>query len=313
MNKENIDQINRLNNVLDYIDKNLKDVISLDDLAQIAHLSKFHFLRVFKRHIQLRPIEYITHKRLERAASILEKDGNKNIAQIGYDVGFTDPSIFSRNFKKYYHCSPMDFRLKSSQKSKISQVKSNEGQAVSKPLPYFCVKSKSMKWMSNLEHVKEIEVKRMKGFPVAYVRSIGKYEGNNAKYQQDRNELLSWSAMNGLMNNPSFRYLILYHDNPNVALSDYQKMSICVTTFSDIKVEGKIGKTYVEEGIYAIFRCELRRSDFPTVWKWIFDDWMIHSNYNPEEKPYFEMYPEQPNGELFKVDFYIPVQSEIEG
>jgi AraC-like DNA-binding protein len=84
----------------DCIDEN----ISLDRLALNCNLSKYHFLRVFKKEIGLTPHSFIINERLNRANNLI-KNG-KTISEASLLVGFNDQSHFTRNFKKYFGYTP---------------------------------------------------------------------------------------------------------------------------------------------------------------------------------------------------------------
>ena len=84
----------------DCIDEN----ISLDTLALNCNLSKYHFLRVFKKEIGLTPHSFIINERLNRANNLI-KEGI-TISEASLLVGFNDQSHFTRNFKKYFGYTP---------------------------------------------------------------------------------------------------------------------------------------------------------------------------------------------------------------
>jgi AraC family transcriptional regulator len=51
----------RMRRVLDYIDQNLEEEFTINDLAQVAHLSEFHFARMFANTIGMPPQRYVSH------------------------------------------------------------------------------------------------------------------------------------------------------------------------------------------------------------------------------------------------------------
>lgn len=294
--------LKNINKVIDYIDQNLENPLTLDELSNQACFSKFHFHRIFYRVVKETPFQYILRIRLEKSANLLLNYPNKPLTEIANLCGFTHISIFSRNFKKHYKVTPTEFK-----KSNLSQTNSKNTSNPHKLDFYFCPMSNSIKWKSSMEVIKHVEVKRLESMPVGYNRNFGSYKGNNALYQKHRGELFAWAISKNLMEHPNFKYLILYHDNPNVVLNDTQRMSLCVTIPETIKTEGAIGKMDVEGGQYLVCSCELTAQDFPKVWEWIYGEWFPRNNYVPADKPYFELYTEQPKGEKFKVEFCIPV------
>ncbi len=98
----------RLGQIIDYIEAHLTEDISLSDLALEAGLSKFHFSRLFKDIVGLPPHQYLTKRRIERAAHDL-KQSDLTIAQIAHRFGFTDQSHFTRAFKQVKGITPKRF------------------------------------------------------------------------------------------------------------------------------------------------------------------------------------------------------------
>lgn len=84
--------------------------ITLHDLAKAAHVTPAYLCRVFRRHLNLGPLECAGLARLERAASLLLRT-NLPVRQIADAVGFASPYHFSTKFRKVYGLSPRDYRL----------------------------------------------------------------------------------------------------------------------------------------------------------------------------------------------------------
>ena len=100
----------RLGQVIDHIEAYLTDDIALDDLALVAGLSKFHFSRLFKLAFGITPYRYLTKRRIERAAGVLQQAGNHmTVAQVAHDIGFADQSHFKRVFKHVKQLTPKQF------------------------------------------------------------------------------------------------------------------------------------------------------------------------------------------------------------
>ena len=87
-----------------YIDAHLGEAITVEDLANLVHMSKYHFLRKFKDITGVTVHTFITNKRLIRACEML-KNG-QTITQAYQNCGFSDYSAFLRNFKKNFGVSP---------------------------------------------------------------------------------------------------------------------------------------------------------------------------------------------------------------
>jgi len=83
--------------------------LTLEALAKAAHVSPEYLCRLFRRHLNLGPLECAGLARLERAASLLVRS-NLTIKQIADAVGFNSPYHFSTKFHSVYGVSPRDYR-----------------------------------------------------------------------------------------------------------------------------------------------------------------------------------------------------------
>ncbi len=92
-----------------YIDKNISSHISVEDLADLLHCSKFYFLREFKKLTGITPYQYLIDKRLEQAKILMSSPQN-NISSVGLDLGFNDQAHFTRAFKNQFGLTPGQFQ-----------------------------------------------------------------------------------------------------------------------------------------------------------------------------------------------------------
>jgi AraC-like DNA-binding protein len=102
------------------IDACAHESIDLDDAANDAGLSAFHFLRVFSSVLGVTPHQYLIRSRLRRAARLLV-DEARPISDIAFDVGFGDLSNFVRTFHRAAGVSPRRFRQAARGDRKILQ------------------------------------------------------------------------------------------------------------------------------------------------------------------------------------------------
>ena len=97
-----------------YIDNNFDKELNLNFLSYIRLTSKFHLLRLFKKHYGLTPKQYLISKRINESKKLL-KNG-MTVAESCYLVGFETPSSFSTLFKSKTGLAPSEF-----QKEQLSQ------------------------------------------------------------------------------------------------------------------------------------------------------------------------------------------------
>lgn len=94
---------------LDYIEKNYKEEISLEDVARQVNLSANYFSRLFKSKTGINFSDKILTFRMEKAKEIL-RDTDYNIKDVTYMVGYVDPNYFTKLFKKYTGRNASEYR-----------------------------------------------------------------------------------------------------------------------------------------------------------------------------------------------------------
>ncbi|WP_284275293.1 helix-turn-helix domain-containing protein [Bradyrhizobium iriomotense] len=99
----------RLSRVLDYIEANLEGDLSIDRMASIACLSRFHFARAFRQAIGQAPHRYVSARRLERAKALLTR-GDRPLVDIALSLGFSGQANFTRAFKQATGQAPGQYR-----------------------------------------------------------------------------------------------------------------------------------------------------------------------------------------------------------
>ncbi len=92
-----------------YIENNLGEKISLEDLAKQTFLSKYHYHRVFHAIVGETVMEYVRKRRLTEASKELI-ESNTKIVDIALKYQFSSQEAFSRAFKRMFKVSPGEFR-----------------------------------------------------------------------------------------------------------------------------------------------------------------------------------------------------------
>lgn len=96
---------------LGYIKSHINEKLSLDEMANEAGLSKYYFVREFKKTTGETPIAFINKTRCENAKKML-KTGRYTIKEVCEKNGFDDMSYFSKNFKRYTGTTPSAYKIK---------------------------------------------------------------------------------------------------------------------------------------------------------------------------------------------------------
>jgi len=97
--------------IIEYMEKNYADVITLEQLSSVSGMSKNGIIAMFKRLYGTTPVKYINNLRLYKACELL-KNTDIPISQIAYQCGFTDSNYFSRVFRELRGMTPREYRNK---------------------------------------------------------------------------------------------------------------------------------------------------------------------------------------------------------
>lgn len=98
-----------------FIDNHYSDRLDLDNIADEARFSKFHFIRLFKSIYGKTPHHYLTQVRMEKAKEFLSNQ--MSVADTCTSVGFDSPTSFTALFKKKFGQSPSGFQQQQHQRN----------------------------------------------------------------------------------------------------------------------------------------------------------------------------------------------------
>lgn len=103
------EDVTQLNEVMRYIDEHLDGEIRLAQLAAIAHVSPAYFSTLFKRYNGLSPVEFIVHKRVQRAIELI-RTTHLNMTDVAMACGFNNSTNFYKAFRKVTGRTPVSYR-----------------------------------------------------------------------------------------------------------------------------------------------------------------------------------------------------------
>lgn len=95
-----------------FIDLHFKETLTLEQLAEEAHMSKYYLSHAFKREYGVSPINYMISRRIDESKYLLAET-DLSMSQIAHALGFSSLSYFSQVFRKSQQISPMEFRQSS--------------------------------------------------------------------------------------------------------------------------------------------------------------------------------------------------------
>ena len=273
----------RLHRVLEYIDAHLEEDLTLGVLANVANFSAFHFHRIFSAHVGETLGNYLTRRRVEKAASYLSSQPALGVLPIALSVGFGSSESFSRAFKLHLGCTPTTWRNRSCEqpgaKSKIGQLNRNPDQAVPRANLYG----------GSMNHSKtsplHVVVAKRPTVRIAYLRYQGPFGAKLGLFWQ--NEVCPWLAANDLLGRA--RYGISRND-PEIMESS----KCCYDAGAEIDAHyvpsRKAQVCEIPGGLYASTTFKGFSPEVPALWDRLLREWFPESGYQLDARPCFEYY-----------------------
>jgi len=102
-------QNSKLDRVYEFVMNNFSDPISLDEISDIAYMNKTAFCKYFKDRTNRTFNQFLTEIRINYAKRLL-MEGDRRIAEIGYECGYNNLSNFNRQFRKLTNATPGSFQ-----------------------------------------------------------------------------------------------------------------------------------------------------------------------------------------------------------
>jgi len=319
---KNNEYLKRVNRVLDFIQSNYHQVLTLESLAELANFSPYHFHRIFKGMVGESLYKYIQRIRMEKAAHAVQFSCHKSITEIALECGFSNSSVFARIFKEYFSMSASQWRDGGHEAfSKNWQVLSNnrippgKQWQVSQVSPlYIDPVTSHAKWeICMMDQSKlNVEVKALPETTVAYIRHIGPFVGQQATWASLFQQLNQWAASRNLLKCPGTDYFTVFRDDVSITEFSKFKCDLSISVPAGTKAEGVVGVSTISVGQYAVAQFEIDANEYQHAWELVYSHWLPNSGFQPSGDFCFERYLNDPNMHPTKkhiLEVCIPVHS----
>ncbi|HOG65362.1 MAG TPA: AraC family transcriptional regulator, partial [Spirochaetota bacterium] len=262
----------------------------------------------------------IQRLRLEKSADLLLKYPDRSILEIALECGFSGQAVFARSFKDAYGMSASAWRQggakvwvsdKGSTRRPLRKdckthgkeckgssggntyphdVQATTGQSGQQP-------AETISWSDAMTAIKQAEEVRVSDDPamtLAYVRHVGPYAGDGELFGRLFGRLCAWAGPRGFLG-PDATMLTIYHDNPEIVDDEKLRISVCCSVPEGTKPDGDIGIMEMAAGRNVHARFELSTDEFGSAWNWLFSKWLPESGYQPDDRPCYEHYLNDPS------------------
>lgn len=279
----------RIERVIQYIEANLANKISLADVANVSNFSPYHFHRIFTGVVGETVNDYIARRKLERAVNALIFQTDLTITQVAMESGFSSSANFSKAVKLHFGFSPSELRNPGKIKdSKIGKISSKYGKDFHPTDLYPNRITSEVMIRTNIEDTNmNIKVKELGSRSVCTLSSEGGYQPEAIYKAWDK--LIGWAIGNGITEAKQERYAFAY-DNPTVTPIDKCRYTASIVIDDNIAVKPPFEISEIPKGKYAVMYFKGSPEETIKAQLSIYSDWLPDSGFEPDNFPMLERY-----------------------
>ena len=244
---------------------------TLSELASIAYLSKYHFLRVFESILQETPGHFVQRLRLERAARMLVYHRKVSITAIAHSCGFGSSQSLARAFRSRFLTSPSNFRRANVYRFTDSVMRPESNRV----------------WAEDMVGIQQaVKIVERPSAGVAYIRHLGPY---GAAELDAFSQLKRWLAVRG-MDPSEVPFVCIGWDNQFITPHAQTRYDVGVPVSEDVRPDNIVDVQQIPAGTYAVLQTRVARGTGLVAWEKFMEGWLAHSNYQVDFRPNYERY-----------------------
>ena len=299
----------RINKVLEFIDNHIDQVIRLDDLANVSYFSAYHFHRIFHAMVGETVNDYVSRKRMEKAAYRLIGNTGSTITDIAELGGFSSSANFSKAFKLYFGVSPSELRKPNGDHHrKIGKIYRKYGKAFNPSDLYPQLVTNELVFDPDKlkEMLMKVKIKEMPLQPIAYLSSPKGYELDAVHATWDK--ISNWANTIGISKEQQTNFAFC-HDNPTITPEDKCRYDAAIIINPDTQVTEPYTRSTIPAGKYAVAYYKDDSDKIPSFMTELCSQWLCESGYEPDDHPPMFNYLNDAREDGFvEMDIYIKLK-----
>lgn len=277
MNKKKL-----INDSIEYIIQHFDEGISIEDVAEHFHFSKYYFCRAFKEETGESIYAFMKRLKMDQSAIDIKLEKDKAITDIGLDYGYSS-SNYSSAFRKHHNISPVEFRKLTNSTSIYS--------------PFYPQELASFGTFE--DYASRITIQELEDVLVLYERIIGNYIELKKRWFEFMDKYKDYIKTDTLM-------IERFYDDPSITNLNRCICDICMTVDATYDLDNM---TTIQGGKFAMYRFTGKIQDIFCTLQGIFSVWVPKSGYEMDKRYGLNIYREiDRNNESVVMDLCIPIK-----
>ena len=284
MNQNSYDT--RISRVIDYIYSNPSADLSLDCLADVAAMSRFHWHRVFSALTGESCAQIVRRVRMHRAAFWLVQT-EWPLAKIAREVGYNNTQSFTRAFPEVFDAKPL--KIRAAQAQHVLTLRCKEGD----------------------EDMYEVKVEDAPERRLAAMAHVGAYNGVSKSYEKVAAVFTIrdlWKHARGMVG--------IYYDDPSTVPEAELRSYAAVELADDVVVPDPLEEVLIRGDESAVLVMQGAYTGLQEAYEWLYGQWLPQSGRMPADQPSYEVYLNSPMDTApanLLTQIYVPIQPKTTG
>ncbi|MBL8517005.1 MAG: AraC family transcriptional regulator [Betaproteobacteria bacterium] len=264
----------RIDKVVMYLADHLDDQLDLHRLAEEAHLSPYHFHRVYVAMTGETVAETVRRQRLHRASIKLIASAAP-LAKLAAEAGYGSVQAFNRAFREAYGLPPAAYRRRGEQMTLAANIRNSLRQPplIKEPLMY------------------PVSIQTRPAHRVATLAHKGHYHEIGPTFER----LAIWAAGRGALG-PATASFGIYYDDPDSVAPEALRSDACISVAANFVSDAEHPVKTIAGGRHAVLLHTGPYSELHLAWRWVYSEWLPKSGEAPGDAPPYEHYLNDPRG-----------------